>query len=350
MLSHSLDWLKQPVQPLNTQAKEAAIARQNILTKPRGSLGLLEEVATQFAAWQGQECPQLDRIIVRVFAGDHGVCQQGVSAFPQIVTVQMIENFVQGGAAISVLSRDAKADFAVVNMGVANPLLNDAGVINTPVGDGTHDFSEQPAMSQEQCAQAINLGRESLGSLEGITLYVAGEMGIGNTTSASAIYAALLGLSAEEVSGPGTGVDLQGIQRKIKAIKTALDLHREQLTEPLDILRCVGGFEIAAMVGSYIACAQQGVPSVVDGFISTAAALLAVKINPGVSDWLLFSHQSAEPAHVKALEYMQAKALLNLGMRLGEGSGAATAIPLLRTALLLHNQMATFDQAGVNSP
>ncbi len=328
-----------------------ARAYQATLTKPVGSLGQLECIAEQFCGLQASLNPTLETIAVRVFAGDHGVCSQGVSAFPQAVTVQMITNFLRGGAAISVLSRDLGADFCVINMGTATPIeaafAQHPQLVHAPIDNGTQDFSVTAAMTSQQLDQALSIGKSAIESLS-VDLFIGGEMGIGNTTSASAIYASLLALSPAQTVGPGSGIDKKGIYHKEAVITAALKLHRHSLDSAYNVLRCLGGFEIAGLVGSFIACAQRGIPVLVDGFICTAAALIAVKLNPGVRDWLLFSHCSAEPAHITALDYLQAKPLLNLGLRLGEGSGAALAVPLLKSALSLHNNMATFSQAGID--
>lgn len=346
-----MKWIISPAQKINDESVLLAKAHQSVLTKPAGSLGRLEDIAEQFAGWQGVKNPLLNNIQVVVFAGDHGVCQQQVSAFPQEVTMQMIVNFLQGGAAISVLSHQMDADFNVVNMGIVTPLpdpfVNHQRLINKNICSGTADLSQQSAMSEEQCLAALDAGK-SLLDTSTAQLFIGGEMGIGNTTSASAIYAALLSLSAAEVVGPGTGVDAAGLLRKQEVINTALELHKDYLSDPYQALRRLGGLEIAALVGSYIASAQKGIPVLVDGFICTAAALLAVRINPSVKEWLLYSHRSAEPAHCKALDALDASPLLDLGLRLGEGSGAALTVSLLQSALCLHNNMATFTQAGVS--
>lgn len=337
----------EPCAALDQAAREAALQHQSALTKPPGSLGELERIAIQFAGFQGTTKPKLEKILVRVFAADHGVCAQGVSAFPQEVTAQMIANFSSGGAAISVLSKYHQADFAVVNLGTVAPVPG--AKMENPffIAEQTADFTVNEAMTAAQVAQALNMGRQQVDAGKSLDLLIVGDMGIGNTSSASAIYATLLDLSAEQSCGRGTGVDDVGLQRKQAAVSAALKLHAQALHDPMDVLRCVGGFEIAAMTGAYLRAAQLGMPSLVDGFISTAAALLACEINEGVRDWMLFSHRSAEQAHALALQHLNAKPLLDLEMRLGEGSGAAVAIPLLKTALLLHNNMATFADAGV---
>ena len=345
-------WFEGAVQTIDTHSVESAKAYQSMLTKPLGSLGRLEDIAEQFAGWQGTANPLIDNINIAVFAADHGVCAQGVSAFPQAVTTQMITNFLEGGAAISVLSRSINADLHVLNMGIASTLpevyQHHQQLINCPPGNGTMDFSAAEAMTDEQLQTCLLAGQSYIKNLQSCHLFIGGEMGIGNTTSASAIYAALLSLSPQIVVGPGTGVDSEGMLRKQEVIERALMLHGQYLGSPYDVLRCMGGFEIAGLTGAYIACAQMGIPAMVDGFICTAAALMATRLNPGVRDWLLFSHQSAEPAHEVALKELNAAPLIDLGMRLGEGSGAAVAAPLIQSALNLHNQMATFEQAGVS--
>lgn len=326
---------------------QAAKAHQANLTKPLGSLGRLEQLAISFAGWQGNEKPDLQHILVRVFAGDHGVCAHGVSAFPQQVTAQMILNFIHGGAAISVLARAMDADFAVVNMGTVTAIADADNLINHQLSNGSEDFTKAPAMSNSILADALQAGREEVAQSKA-QLFIGGDMGIGNTTSASAIISAILNLDPIDTVGPGTGIDEGGMSIKRSAVQQALDLHSNNLDDPLDVLGNLGGLEIAGLVGAYIASAQNGIPMLIDGFISTAAALLAVEINPSARAWMIFSHKSAEPAHVKVLQYLKARPLLDLDMRLGEGSGAAVAAPLLIAALDLHKQMATFADAGVS--
>lgn len=348
MQQNNSHWFYEPVKKLDGDALKKAEAHQASLTKPPGSLGELENIAIKFAAWQGRVKPELDRIGICVFAADHGICAKGISAFPQAVTVQMVANFVAGGAAISVLAKALNADFSVVNTGVAHPLLADDGVINAAVAAGTADFSEAAAMSPEQCLQALNTGKKQVVDTDW-QLFIGGEMGIGNTTSATALYCALLGLSSRKAAGPGTGISSQGITLKAQLINDALERHVNKGTTALQVLQTMGGFEIAALVGAYIACAQQGIPVLVDGFICTAAALIAIKLNPDVQKWMLFAHKSAEPAHIQALDYLNVRPLLDLSMRLGEGSGAAVALPIVKSALQLHNHMATFTQANVSN-
>lgn len=341
-----MDWLTLPC-PLPCVASiKLALQRQRELTKPVGSLGELESIAVRFAGWQKCEKPTLERLGVRVFAGDHGICAQGVSAFPSEVTSQMISNFLSGGAAISVLSKSEGTDFAVVNMGTLNPTPPAENLVNIAIAPGTFDFSREEAMSEKNTLRALKVGAELVDQIN-CDLFIAGEMGIGNTSSASAITAALLEKAPAQVVGRGTGIDDKVLLRKQEVIEQALLLHAKQLESPIGILRCVGGLEIAGMCGAYIRSAQSGIPILLDGFISTVAALLAVRINPGVQSWLMAGHLSVEPAHQLLLDELLLRPVLNLNMRLGEGSGAAVAVSVLRSALLLHAGMATFSEAGI---
>jgi len=350
-MSLEIEWLKTPVAEINFDVLRLAEHRQAVLTKPAGSLGRLEEVASKIASMQGNEKPDISHIQCSIFAADHGVAIEGVSAFPQIVTGEMIRNFSSGGAAICVLSRAIGANLEVLNLGTVNDLGALSGVKNCIIGPGTANFSKQAAMNEQQLSRAIHTGRQAVerAKLERFQLFIGGEMGIANTSSATAIVSALLGIPPEKISGPGTGLDEQGVKHKAKIITQSLKLHHAEMKTPLDILKCVGGFEIAALVGAYISCAQIGIPALVDGFISTTAALLAEKILPGVKQWLLFSHASAEPGHKILLDTLNVKPLLDLNMRLGEGSGAATAVPLIQLACKLHNEMASFEQANVSN-
>jgi len=314
-----------------------------------GSLGMLEEIAVSFSAWQATDRPSCDDIQICVFAADHGVCAQGVSAFPQKVTAQMILNFVAGGAAISVLAKQLGAEFSVVNMGISSDIEDAPSLINSPLMQGTKDFTIEPAMSDTTVLHALELGRQQVISCNKKTqLFIGGDMGIGNTTSASAIYSALLELPPEQTVGPGTGVDQQGITKKQDVVASALRLHSDKIGTPLSVLQHLGGLEIAGLTGAYIASAQRGQPILVDGFIASSAALLACKINQNCRDWMMFAHRSAEPGHQQVLAALKATPLLDIGMHLGEGSGAAAAVSLVQTALRLHNNMATFDGAGVS--
>ena len=346
------DWIAEPAKAPDEAMREAALARQGQLTKPPGSLGRLESLAVTLAALQGRERPSMERVRIVVFAADHGVAAEGVSAFPQEVTVEMIRNFSRGGAAIAVLAREQGAELEVVDVGAAHDPGPLEGVVSARVADGTANLSREPAMSGEQLTAALAAGRaavergDSTGG--GLDLFIGGEMGIANTTAATALASLITGATPLELAGPGTGLDAKGVGHKVHVIATACRLHEEAEGEGWESLRRVGGFEIAALTGAYLACAQRGVPVLVDGFISGAAALAAVKINPSVAPWLLYAHASAEPGHRVMMEALGAEPIFDLGMRLGEGSGAAVALAILKLAVALHNGMATFAEAGVS--
>lgn len=344
------DWLASPPHALDATAQAAAVTRQGQLTKPPGALGELETLAIRLAAMQGSERPVVERVWITVFAGDHGVVAEGVSAFPQAVTAEMVKNFARGGAAISVAARAIGATLEVIDLGTAVELPAMAGVQHLRLGPGTANFTVEPAMTAEQCARAINAGRHSAERAQraGSQLYIGGEMGIGNTTAAAALACALLDEDPARLAGPGTGLDAAGVARKAEVVRRGLALHRAHLAEPFEALRRLAGFEMAGLAGAYLACAKMGLPVLVDGFISTAAALAAERLCPGSAAWFIQAHASAEPGHARVLEALAARPLLDLGMRLGEGSGAAVAVPLLRLACALHNGMATFAEAGVS--
>ena len=345
----SEQWWQQGCKALDIPARNKARERQQQLTKPAGSLGQLEHLAVELAAMQGSQRPQVEQLWVSIFAGDHGVVAEGVSAFPQAVTGQMLRNFVSGGAAISVLAKQLDATLEVIDLGTTLPLEPLRGVHHLHLGAGTQNFAQGPAMSATQLLQALDAGQASVQRAReaGSQLFIGGEMGIGNTTAATAMACVLLECAALEMVGPGTGLDSAGVAHKAEVIELALELHRPQISEPIDILQRLGGFEIAALSGAYLACAQQGITALVDGFICSVAALLAVRLNPECRFWLLFAHCGAEPGHQRVLKALQAEPLLDLGLRLGEGSGAALAVPLLQLACSLHNDMATFAEAAV---
>jgi nicotinate-nucleotide--dimethylbenzimidazole phosphoribosyltransferase len=344
--------LKESAEALDLGARLEAEAHQSKLTKPPGSLGRLEEMVIQLSTLQHTVHPCADRVHITVFAADHGVAAEGVSAFPQSVTAEMLRNFARGGAAISILARELGASLGVVDLGtVVDCGVRDSDVVRRSfLGRGTRNFAGEPAMTESQLAKALWAGREAAGRAKqaGADLFIGGDMGIGNSTAAATLGCALLGVPGTALAGSGTGLSEEAVARKARTIDAALDLHAVHLGEPLEAMRCVSGFEIVALTGCYITCAQFGLPTLVDGFIATAAALAAVRINPGVREWLLFSHRSAEKGHDRLLDALEAKPLLDLGLRLGEGSGAALAVPLLRLACALHNRMATFAEAGVS--
>jgi nicotinate-nucleotide--dimethylbenzimidazole phosphoribosyltransferase len=347
-MSH--EWLFQPCAVSDTDSENAARAHQAQLTKPPGSLGALETLAIRLAGLQRSVRPAVQQVWISVFAGDHGVAAEGVSAFPQVVTGEMVRNFAHGGAAISVLARSLGAQLEVVNLGTVNDPGELPGVRRAIIAPQTRNFCEQAAMTPDQLDVALRAGADSVAQARaaGAQLFIGGEMGIANTTSAAALACALLGEPPATLAGAGTGLDAKGIGHKAEVIARALALHADA-ADALAWLQRVGGFEIAALTGAYVAAAQHGVAVLVDGFISTVAALAAVRINPACRAWMFFGHRSHEQGHTRVLAALDADPLLDLGLRLGEASGAATAVPLLRLACDLHAGMATFAQAGVSN-
>jgi nicotinate-nucleotide--dimethylbenzimidazole phosphoribosyltransferase len=337
----------------DTGAQDAARARQQQLTKPPGSLGRLEELACWFAARLGHAAPDMPRTEIFVFAADHGVAARGVSAFPQSVTGQMVGNFAAGGAAINVLASLGDCRIEIVDVGVAGEDIALHGVRYERIRAGTRDLSVEAAMTADELVAAMAVGehcaREAIG--RGARLLIAGDMGIANTTSAACLICAVTGESPDKVVGRGTGVDDAGLARKCSVVETAIIRAASALSTSSSargILAQLGGLEIAAMAGLYIEAARQGVPMLLDGYISGAAALAAVALEPGTLRWMLASHRSAEAGHSIALAALGLTPLIDLGLRLGEGTGAALALPLIKAALALHRDMATFAEAGVS--
>ncbi|MEM7470784.1 MAG: nicotinate-nucleotide--dimethylbenzimidazole phosphoribosyltransferase [Pseudomonadota bacterium] len=312
----------------DAEAKSGADARNGQLTKPPGALGRLEELAIWYASWRGDPRPEINTPQVIVFAGNHGVTAQGVSAFPAEVTVQMVANFEHGGAAINQLSKAFGAKMDVHALELERP---------------TQDFTKEPAMSEGDCVAALKVGWEAVDP--NADLLVVGEMGIGNTTSAAAIGAALYGGAPEEWVGRGTGVDDAGLALKARVVAQGLDAH--DVTDPLEALRCLGGRELAAMAGAIAAARARHIPVILDGFICTAAACVLEKVQKGALDHTVAGHLSAEGAHARLLQGIAKEPLLSLGLCLGEGSGAALAIGVLKGAVACHSGMATFAEAGV---
>ena len=321
----------QAIRPLDAAAMEAARARQNALTQPPGSLGRLEALSIQVAGITGQARPVLRNKVVITCAGDHGVVAQGVSAFPPEVTSQMLYNFLSGGAAINAISSEFGYGLYVTPIDLNNP---------------TADFSRGPAMGEEECLDALNIGAEAIN--EDAELVVFGEMGIGNTTVASALAAAVLGGSGSDWAGRGTGHDDEGVRLKATVIDEALALHQPHLNTPFDVLHRLGGREIAAMAGGIIAARQKRIPVILDGFVVSAAAAVIAMSGKNALDHCLAGHVSAEQAHRGMLEKLSLQPLLDIGMRLGEGTGAALAVQIVRAAAATHGRMATFDEAGVS--
>jgi nicotinate-nucleotide--dimethylbenzimidazole phosphoribosyltransferase len=346
--------------PLDETAIAAASARLDRLTKPPGSLGRLEALATHLAGITGLEVPRIEHPVIVVFAADHGVTAQGVSAYPGDVTAQMLANFVRGGAAINVLARLAGAGVVAVDVGVGGQIPSDdrgssgqgARLVTARVADGTRDMTLEQAMTRAEAIAAIDVGRSVVEELiaGGADLIAVGEMGIGNTTAASALVAAMSGRPASEVTGRGTGLDDDGVRRKVAVIEAALDRHRPDRTDPVGVLTAIGGLEIAALAGAILSGAESRVPVVLDGFITGAAALVAAAIAPAATARLIASHRSSEPGHRIVLQRLGLEPLLDLDLRLGEGSGAALALPLIRAATAILAEMATFDGAGISGP
>lgn len=332
----------------------AALAQEELdrKTKPQGALGNLEKIAVRLAALQNTLSPSLKQKRIMVFAGSHGVAKRGVSAYPEEVTAQMVMNFLRGGAAINVLARHGAIDLRIINAGVRGDCSNlDApNFRNAPIRQGTRDFTVEPAMSETERDAALMLGKSEVerAKQEGFELLGIGEMGIANTTSAAALCAAVLSLAPEDVCGRGTGVDDEGLKRKIAAVRAGLNLHRAICKTPLAWLRAVGGLEIAAMTGAIFAAAEHRLPIVIDGFIATAAALVAIKENPDVAQVCFFGHCSAESGHREILQQINAEPILSLEMRLGEGTGAALAMHIIEAAAKLLCEMATFETARVS--
>lgn len=331
----------------NPQLEQALQHKIDQKTKPLGSLGRLESMALRLGAIQGTEAPALTNPQLVVFAGDHGLAAKGVSAYPSDVTWQMVENFLAGGAAVSVLARQHGIGLTVMDCGVRHDFAPRDGLHQRKVAHGTADASEQPAMTADQCAQALANGAELVRQLPGNTLLL-GEMGIGNTSAASLLMARLAGLDIVDCTGAGTGLDAPAVQRKITILREVLQRH-SNATEPLDALAAFGGFEIASMAGAVLQAASERRVIVVDGFIATAAVLVTSKLQPHVLQRCVFAHQSGERGHALMLAHLKAQPLLDLGLRLGEGSGAALAWPLLVSACAILREMASFESAGVSS-
>jgi nicotinate-nucleotide--dimethylbenzimidazole phosphoribosyltransferase len=342
------EWVYQQCPEISAIHREAAIVRQAQLTKPTGALGRLEQLAIELAGLQATERPRAARVPIIIFAGDHGIVAQGVSAYPQAVTIAMMANFASGGAAISVLARELGSTLDVVDAGTLAETAM-PGIVTDKPRHGTRDFSVEAALTPAELAFAFEAGQRAVvrGKANQPDLLIFGEMGIGNTTASAAMAASLLGISAEEIAGTGTGVDAAGRAHKVRVIEAAIARHGVAGASPEKILCAVGGLEIAAISGAIIAAAQARIPVLIDGFIVSVAALAATRLNPSCQPFLLPSHQSAEQGHRLVLRALNVQPLISLDLRLGEGSGAAIALPLVRSACALHNDMATFAQANV---
>ncbi len=338
------------IKPLNTALEPEIQKHLDNLTKPKGSLGYLEEIAKRYCLITNTTKPKMKEKVIFTFAADHGVAEEGVSAYPKEVTAQMVLNMLYNNAAINVLARYVGAFVNVVDIGVDHNFNNAEGLIDRKLLYGTDNITKGMAMSVERAHQAVDIGislaHEAID--EGATLIGTGEMGIANTTPSSALFAALMGIDVEEVTGVGTGIDDERLKHKIGVIKKALEVNKEHLQDPVEALAAVGGLEIAGICGTIIGAASRNTPVVIDGFISSAAALVAYKICPKTKDYMFFSHLSKEKGHKKFLEWIGARPILDLDMRLGEGTGAALAFSLIEASVKLYNEMATFESAGVS--
>jgi nicotinate-nucleotide--dimethylbenzimidazole phosphoribosyltransferase len=337
------------IEPLDQEAMRQAQARQDNLTKPQGSLGLLEQLSVKVAGIKGVAQPRIRDKVIVTMAGDHGVTAEGVSLFPQEVTAQMVYNFLRGGAGINVLARHMGARVVVVDIGVATDLEPHPELLVKKVAYGTKNMAQGPAMSREEAMEAIEAGIEIVESelSQGMDIVGTGDMGIGNTTPSSAIVAALTGAPVADVTGRGTGIDDEQLAHKVETIERALAVNRPDPADPLDVLAKVGGLEIGGIAGVVLGAAAHRLPVVIDGFISGAGALVAAGLAPQVKDYLIAAHLSVERGHRLVLERLGLIPLLNLNMRLGEGTGAALGISLVEAAVKVLNEMATFADAGV---
>jgi len=335
---------------LSPEWQARSVARLNSLTKPLGSLGRLEEIATRLVQIREEERLRLAKKVIFTLAADHGVTDEGVSAYPKAVTLQMVLNFLAGGAAINVLSRHGGIEVVVVDIGVDGDLGEAPGLVHAKVARGTRNMARGPAMSEAELHAALGVGIElaAWAVEQGHVLIGTGEMGIGNTTAASAITAVLTGRQAAQVAGRGTGLDDPGLARKIKVIERAIEVNRPDPAQALHVLQKVGGLEIAGLTGLIIGAASRRIPVVVDGFISSAAAAIACRLEPKVRQFLFAGHRSSEPGHAALLEIIGEPPLLDLQMRLGEGTGAALAMNVIDAAAKIYDEMATFESAGVS--
>jgi len=338
------------IKELDKSYFEKAQERLDSLTKPRGSLGRLEELAAQVVTIREDLAPKLDNKVIFTFAGDHGVTEEGVSAFPKEVTPQMVFNFLNGGAGINVLARQAGAEVAVVDIGVDYDFEEAEGLIQKKVVKGTKNMAKGPAMTREEAEKCIEVGINLANDFadKGYNLFGTGEMGIGNTTPSSAIITVFSGKSAREVTGRGTGIDDEALENKAKVIEKAIELNKPDANDAIDVLTKVGGAEIAGIAGLCLGAAARGIPVLIDGFISTAGALIAYEIEPKVKEYMISAHKSVEKGHEIMLERMGLRPIIDLDFRLGEGTGAAIGMAIVESAVRIYNEMATFAEASVS--
>jgi len=338
------------IKPVSSEMLQQAQTKLDNKTKPLGALGRLEEFARRIAAISGSLEPDTTKKVVFTFAGDHGVTEEGVSLFPKEVTPQMVFNFLAGGAGVNVLARHAGAEVRVVDVGVDFDFENAPGMIHRKVARGTKNLAKGPAMSRDEMLAALQVGIDLADQckIEGVALVGTGEMGIGNTTPSSAIIAAISGKTVAEVTHRGTGINDAALVNKIRVIEQALTVNKPNPADPLDVLAKVGGLEIAAIAGLVLGCAANSIPVVIDGFISTAGALIASELHPNVRDYIFAAHKSVEIGHSFMLERIGVEPILDLNFRLGEGTGAALAMSLIDAGVKIMMEMATFEQAGVS--
>jgi len=344
------------IKTISDQFDQQIQAKIDGKTKPLGSLGQLETTAKNLARVQAMITGKVDSVVIKhpsliIFAGDHGVASEGVSIAPSEVTGQMVANFATGGAAINVFCRQLGWRLSIVDAGILNAPATQLKVINQRLGSITQPLHKAPAMTLATVEQGFSLASDLIKQTKahGSNLVAFGEMGIGNTTSASAIMAAIMRLSAEETVGKGTGVSDNVVLKKQKVVAQALKLHHDKLAEPMQLLACLGGFEMVQITGAMLAAAEETMHILVDGFICTAAAMVAIQINPAVKDYMIFAHCSGEQGHQKMLQCLDVEPLLNLGLRLGEGTGGALALPLIQAAAAFYNDMASFEEAEVTN-
>jgi nicotinate-nucleotide--dimethylbenzimidazole phosphoribosyltransferase len=339
------------IRPVPLNLLDKAQAHLDSLTKPPGSLGILEELAKRYVAIQNNESPTLKKISTIVFAADHGVTAEGVSAYPSEVTPQMVMNFLNKGAAVNVLANHVNAEVTIVDIGVNFKFQNHPNLLDRKIAFGTKNFSKEPSMTRPQAEKSIATGIKiaTESAKNGIDILTTGEMGIGNTTPSSAIFSILGDTLVEDVTGRGTGIDDSALTKKISLIKKGLELHQPDPDDPIDILAKVGGFEIGGIAGLILGAAAQKMPIVVDGFISGAGAALALKMSPSAGDYIFPSHRSSEPGHKIFFELLGHPPLFDLNMRLGEGTGALLAVNLIQSSIKIYNEMATFQSAGVST-
>ena len=339
------------IRPVNTEFYKLAQQRLDNLTKPLGSLGRLEEFARKLVAIYKDEMPEIPKKVVFTFAGDHGVAEEGVSAFPQEVTAQMVFNFLNGGAGINVLARHAGADVVVIDIGVNFDFDDLKGLVKRKVVYGTKNIARGPAMTPAEAVRCIEVGRELAHEYadKGYRLFATGEMGIANTTPSSAIAAVITGRSVSGVTGKGTGIGNIAFNNKVRVITEAISVNRPDPRDGLDVLAKIGGAEIGGITGLCLGAAEKGIPVVIDGLISTAGALIAYTLNPDVADYLFAAHQSVEKGHQAMLAHMKLRPILNLDLRLGEGTGAALAMTVIDAGLKIYREMATFSEAEISN-